>query len=115
MELRDEAERRQAADTSMAVEIARLQEKVLSSEKQLTRIEQTLLDHAHNEEGMLRDITKALSEFKETIEEKINAAVNPVKDQVTKWQIVLGVFTFVGGGIMSLIYAFHDHIANLFK
>ena len=97
MELRDEAERR----AELAVKVARLEEKASNSEKQLNRIEQTLLDHAHSEEGMLKDITKALHDFKESIEEKITLAVEPVRKDVEKYKVVLSVL----GGVISVVWA----------
>lgn len=106
MALIDEVERR----AELAAKIATLEERSIQSQKQLERIEATLLKHANDEESILRDINKALVDFCDTVEDKISEAITPIKEDFQKYKTILGVVGTIATGIGGLIISLHEHI-----
>lgn len=109
MALIDEVERR----AELAAKISQLEERSLNSQKQLDRLEATLLTHATEEEGMLRDINKSLRDFTDTIQDKIKEAIEPVKNDVQKYKTILGVLGTIAAAIGGLFVSFHEHLIRL--
>lgn len=110
MALIDEVERR----AILAAKVATLEERSLQNQKQLDRIEATLLKHSGDEEDILRDINKSLVTFKEHVEEKISEAITPIKEDFARYKTIIGVVSSVLTVLGGLIVSFHEQVAKFF-
>jgi hypothetical protein len=111
MALIDEVERR----AELAAKVATLEERSLQNQKQLDRIESTLLKHANDEEDILRDINKSLIIFKEQVEEKISEAVTPIRDDLIRYKGIIGFVTASISVIFTVLVFVKEHLISWFS
>lgn len=110
MALIDEAERR----AELAVKVAMLEERSLQGQKQLDRIETALVNHANEEELVLKAINTSLVSFKTTIEEKLVLEVGPIKRDLDRYKTIIAVVSAIGSVVVAVIVFFKDFIFSLF-
>lgn len=111
MALIDEVERR----AILAAKVATLEERSLQNQKQLDRIEATLLKHSGDEEDILRDINKSLVTFKEHVEEKISEAVTPIRDDLIRYKGIIGFATASISVIFTVLVFVKEHLIAWFS
>lgn len=111
MSLIDEVERR----AELAAKVAQLEERSLNAQKQLDRIEETLIEHANDEEDILRDINKSLIDFKDKIEEKISEAVSPIRDDLIRYKGIIGFATASLSVIFTVLVFVKEHLIAWFS
>ena len=106
----------------LSSKVAMLEERSKSTTAQMDRIEKMLEDHAEREEllldkthTMLEEMKDTVNSIKLTIDSRITAVVEPVAEQVRKYQQVIGWVTVIGGAVFTFVLGFHDHIMTFIK
>ncbi len=98
--------------------IAVLEERSKNYDKELITIHDHLNKHIETEERILSEINSSIKKISETIEEKIDAAINPVKAEIQPltemWTKTKGVFWVISGVVGTLVLIFRDTIAHMF-
>lgn len=107
----DQIERR----AELAVKVATLEERSLTNQTQLNKIEDMLVKHSTDEEQMLRDINGSLIKFKEEIDEKFEEELTPIKKTLSDYNSFIKFVMFIGSGIVALGSIFKDAIIAWFR
>lgn len=106
----DQIERR----AELAVKVATLEERSLTNQTQLTKIEDMLVKHSTDEEQMLKDINGSLIKFKEEIDEKFEEELTPIKKTLSDYNSFIKYTMFIGSSLVGLALAFKDQIIAWF-
>lgn len=94
--------------------VAVLEERTVNDQKQLQRIEDKLVNHADNEEELLRHLNNSLVEFKDTIEEKIDSSVNPIQNELSRYKGILKGVGWILSGIVVVLGFMKDALIAYF-
>jgi hypothetical protein len=102
----EEAERR----IDLAAKIAMLEERSISLQKQLDRIESINAQSVVHQEEMISEFTKSIQELGKSIDVKITESVTPLREQLNKYKLAIGWITGGCSAVVYVAFQFKDQI-----